>query len=391
VYRAIIAYAAATSAEAAESASIPSVRLRRRKPRKSEKRHEYSPEHARSNSSTTVQTDATDAATTERVSTPQDQSDSKVEDGAPTRMPIVKRNEFPNRTDDTIVVEDIEDEPVHDQYENPRPMTDVQTGVDARTTSEVSHDDGTVFLAESTQDADPTLAESKSWPGIEAERQTEQTQPCDLYVSGKSNKFETSEHEKSSAQVQPVKRSSSEEEVLITSRSALGRDSVELAGSTKRGSEVTAVSLPSSPALASDVALANRSTEEQQAAEELRDGRQLEATDDPVTKNTVTVRILPETPRLAPTDTQQDSRLIAVDSNQRELRIGSVQVKSEADERSHSTQAVLADQDTHASAVDAADKAAIEELRSKLVDMEKVMPRLALFLRDRRSQCCLCC
>ncbi|KAK1931051.1 Rho GTPase-activating protein 45 [Phytophthora citrophthora] len=114
--RAIIAYADPESAEAAERASIASVRVRRRKPRQGDKRLEYSSYSPENHSS--LHTDAADLI----------ESDTKLSNNEPALSPSQPKpdEDSPpsratdshsetsepkyNRTDDTMVVEDIEDD-----------------------------------------------------------------------------------------------------------------------------------------------------------------------------------------------------------------------------------------------------------------------------------------
>ncbi|KAL3672017.1 hypothetical protein V7S43_002682 [Phytophthora oleae] len=122
--RAIIAYVDPEAAEAAERASIASVRVRRRKPRQGDKRLEYSshsPEHQSSMhvDATGTSEAGTKLSTDESALTP---SLLKPEQDLPTSRAADVHPEAPqagyNRTDDTMVVEDIEDD--QDNYTSDR-------------------------------------------------------------------------------------------------------------------------------------------------------------------------------------------------------------------------------------------------------------------------------
>ncbi|KAG1701615.1 hypothetical protein DVH05_010918 [Phytophthora capsici] len=115
VCRAIIAYVDPDAAEAAEHASIASVRVRRRKPRQGDKRLEFSshsPEHHSLRNDTA---DLSESGTKLSITKPVLASSlpKPEEDLPPSKVagshPEASRAKH-NRTDDTMVVEDIEDD-----------------------------------------------------------------------------------------------------------------------------------------------------------------------------------------------------------------------------------------------------------------------------------------
>ncbi|KAG7376252.1 hypothetical protein PHYPSEUDO_013925 [Phytophthora pseudosyringae] len=122
--RAIVAYVNAAGAETAERASTPSVRIRRRRPRQGEKRREYSshsPEHSRTRSNNLVLRGAAN------VDSPPHDVLAPEHNELPTsrlKTDVTSRKTGANRTDDTIVVEDIED----DQLEHGNEVSDQTRG-----------------------------------------------------------------------------------------------------------------------------------------------------------------------------------------------------------------------------------------------------------------------
>ncbi|KAG3076192.1 hypothetical protein PI124_g18540 [Phytophthora idaei] len=131
--RAIIAYADAAGAVAAERASMHALRVRRRKPRQGEKRREFSPHSSeRSRPPSNLLSLHDDARASETVMTPksnesaptQDKLEPENKDGVQTGPRLVKANPI----DDTIIVEDIED----DQLE-------INSSDPTRAKEEVSH------------------------------------------------------------------------------------------------------------------------------------------------------------------------------------------------------------------------------------------------------------
>ncbi|ETM49843.1 hypothetical protein L914_05990 [Phytophthora nicotianae] len=125
--RAIIAYADAAGAAAAEQASTPALRVRRRKPRQGEKRREYSPrslEHSRSQpnpddqlrdvSEAAMKPTTDESASALQVSEPENKSDFQTRPKLEAKDAAQAQSTKDNTADDAIVVEDIEDDQFDD-------------------------------------------------------------------------------------------------------------------------------------------------------------------------------------------------------------------------------------------------------------------------------------
>ncbi|KAF4130209.1 RhoGAP domain [Phytophthora infestans] len=117
--RAIIAYTNTDGAEAAEQASTPALRIRRRKPRRDETRREYSPrssDHSKPLSNLSVH-DESSTIVLENDSVPSrdlSEPESKLGPIMETDVAEQSQDTEDNPIDETIVVEDIED----DQYDD---------------------------------------------------------------------------------------------------------------------------------------------------------------------------------------------------------------------------------------------------------------------------------
>ncbi|KAJ8528601.1 hypothetical protein ON010_g14728 [Phytophthora cinnamomi] len=225
---------------------IPNIRIRRRKPRQSEKRHEHSPKHSKTTYNSCLQGDATGTSTDTtnpkaNNSMVAPQASSLSEDIQVQLIPELSGRACQQPHDETIVVEDIEDEELqHEEHSSEQllPAQLVQVDTDANA-DQANVDDG---IADSISTREEFHDNVSSKPTVENLGQDELTEQSQL-VSAKSSNPEIAPgfEEVSTAELQQPEESTrtpDQEHASIESGSTF-RDTFSAEGKNEMNESVT--------------------------------------------------------------------------------------------------------------------------------------------------------